>query len=994
MLLALLPMGVVMVLVVILLSSVRWLVLPELERNAQIAVQRRAEVLAGRIRAQLGTQVRELRQLARSPLLQPQPGAAAVARAELQWLLDNHIAFSWIGLADRQGLVLAGTDRWLEGQPIAAQPGLAEAWRTGQFIGDFRAAHDAQPARQGQDGAGAEVFDIVLRIDDAAGRPQALLVAHVSNRWLLGLQRYSMTGLPDGHSLRAHTLVGTPPRELSDGPPGRSDALPPLSPAWLGWVAAGGAGKPPVHAPNEALAVLWPVRNDGTDGSVAVDLPWRVLVTRDTSEALQPLGHLMRATAVLGVLAAAALGLIGFWLTRRMTQPWRVLAQAVERRAPLQSALLGAYADAVHDALQPVHPSAHEPARLPLAGLRHADSVLTRLAADARYIKRVLDHLPVGVVLSGPTLQAEYVNSTLTRQLGWTTEAVRGRLDGEFLCHDSDRAALGAQVQSLVSAPGELVARFVARQADGSSRSVQWHSVPLFNDAGRLEGTISMVIDIDAETTAQRRATVLHQRLQLLLQVAVDHALVLLDEDGRMLSWNVGAEQVFGWTHEQATGRPMDALFGPTEAESGLAHTLMAQARAQGRAPIVGRQQHASGRVLRTAGSLYAMPAQGWPAAYALLVRDATAEQEAARRLAESEARLAAVVGNASDAIISVDTQGHIELFNPAAERIFGWPVETALGQPLNLLLPDVPRNTHGGWIDVFVRSRLAIQATQDIGSGRVQGLRADGERLDLEVSISQATVGGRAVLTATLRDVTARLRSERALARYQLDLAGLAQRLLAQEKETTRRLAQTLHYELGQTLTAMRLTFDACRSVFPQQGPMAERLGRLHGLIVDGNRQVRQALVELRPPLLDDLGLVSALHNELALRGGAHPETKLRLDLASPLQERRWPADVEYAAFMVAREAVLNALQHGQAAAVVTRLEGRAGQLLLEVLDDGVGLPPGDNLRPGHLGLVGMRERALAIGAQLTVAARPERGTAVTMHWQRRVADEPALSG
>jgi signal transduction histidine kinase len=216
----------------------------------------------------------------------------------------------------------------------------------------------------------------------------------------------------------------------------------------------------------------------------------------------------------------------------------------------------------------------------------------------------------------------------------------------------------------------------------------------------------------------------------------------------------------------------------------------------------------------------------------------------------------------------------------------------------------------------------------------------------------------------------------------------------LAQEKETTRRLAQTLHDELGQTLTAMRLTFDACRSAFPTSGPMVERIGRLQDLIIDGNRQVRRALVELRPPLLDDLGLVPALRNELALRGVAHAESELRLELAPALEEQRWPAAVEYAAFMVAREAVLNALQHGRAPIVEVRLEGHAGELRLAVLDDGVGLPPGNNLRPGHLGLVGMRERALAIGAALTVAARPEGGTVVTMAWQGETTNEPAVSG
>ncbi len=850
--LAWLPVLIVLPLFALLMLGVRLTVLPEIERSTHSDLQRRTAVLAERIRAQLGNQLRELRQLARSPVLRDAHRDPAAARAELDWLLQHQTAFVWIGLVAPDGKVMAGTQGWLEGESVAQRPIFARAMQDGGFLGDFHTKLPLRPLMAGRADADDEVFDIALRLDDAQGRPLAVLAAHVGSRWLRDLEGHALRGLAHAGGPRAHLLIGQPPREIlgdlaADFAGGRAGAsgaaagAAALSPAWLAWAAADGVAAPPENA----LASLQKVDTPVPGGAQA--LPWRVLVLRDRSEAQEPACRLMGAIGPLGLLAAALLGASGYWAARRLTRPWQALIDAAAASPGSPAAPLGPYADVVHDALARGPRQAGRPAW----PLEAADAVLLRLAADARYTKRVLDHLPVGVVLSGRAFEIEYVNTTFTRQLGLRAEAVRGQLDGQFLCYPSDAAALAAQLHAMAAAPGELAARFVARQADGSPRAVQWHMVPLFDAAGSFDGAISVVTDIDAETTARRRAAALDQRLRLLLEVAIDHALVLLDEEGRILSWNVGATQVFGQPAAQATGRGFEDLFESEACAAGLPQRLLAQARAQGRVPIDGPQRHASGKPLHVAGSLYAMPPQAWPAAYALI-----------------------------------------------------------------------------------------------------------------------------------LRDVTSGLQAERALARYQQDLAGLAQRLLEQEKETTRRLAQTLHDELGQTLTAMRLTFDACRSAFPAAGPMAERIGRLQGLIIDGNHQVRRALVELRPPLLDDMGLVPALRNELALRGAAHPETELRLELVPALEEQRWPAAVEYAAFMVAREAVLNALQHGRAAAVMLHLEGHASELRLAVLDDGIGLPPGDNLRPGHLGLVGMRERALAIGAELTLAARPEGGTVVTMTW------------
>ncbi|WP_310307125.1 PAS domain S-box protein [Hydrogenophaga laconesensis] len=358
---------------------------------------------------------------------------------------------------------------------------------------------------------------------------------------------------------------------------------------------------------------------------------------------------------------------------------------------------------------------------------------------------------------------------------------------------------------------------------------------------------------------------------------------------------------------------------------------------------------------------------------------------ESEQSLREQGEVLSAVINSASDAVISVGLDGRITLFNPAAARIFGHPAGSMMGQPLDVLLPPVHRSQHMGYLQRFAESQAT---TRPMGVGRVTGLHASGHMLELEASISQITVRGNKVLTAILRDVTERVRGERALAQSRLELSELTHRLLQQEKQTTRKLAQTLHDQLGQTLGAIRLTFDSLQGQLLPSLPhkVQERAVKLGEMIETANAEVRQALVELRPPLLDESGLQVALENEVQVRARDAETVALCARVSSSAAGVRWPADVEYAAFMVAREALANAVLHAQASKVIIDVDGTPGRLRLCVTDDGKGLSPDLAAgRPGHLGIVGMRERALAIGARMEAKGSPNGGTVISLTWQAK---------
>jgi PAS domain S-box-containing protein len=450
----------------------------------------------------------------------------------------------------------------------------------------------------------------------------------------------------------------------------------------------------------------------------------------------------------------------------------------------------------------------------------------------------------------------------------------------------------------------------------------------------------------------------------------------LLDDRFRVVFWNHAAEQVFACPADYALGQPAAGLLPGSGLETdgqNLAHRIPlepgpwhfeASVCRPGASPV--RGQWRLSKVLGEDGRFVGVLAQ---------VLDRSAEHAAEQRVSEHRETLVAIIHSASDAVISTDAEGVIELFNPAAERIFGHRADDMLGRTLDVLLPEAERAGHHTHLSTFADSAVTRRR---MGTGRVLGRHVLGHRLELEASISQARVAGRVVLTAILRDVTERVQAERALMQMQFELSDLTQRLLVQEQTMMRRMAQTLHDRLGQTLTALRLTLEAApRSTTDSVHQRAVLLTE------QAVTEVRQALVEWRPPLLEDQGLAPALASDLRTRETEIPGIDLLLE-AGAGAETRWPPEVEYAAFMVAREAVVNAQQHADATLVRVLLSGDEHLLQLEVVDDGRGLPEGGAAAsPGHLGLVGMRERALVIGAQIEFESLPGRGTAVRLQWR-----------
>jgi signal transduction histidine kinase len=209
------------------------------------------------------------------------------------------------------------------------------------------------------------------------------------------------------------------------------------------------------------------------------------------------------------------------------------------------------------------------------------------------------------------------------------------------------------------------------------------------------------------------------------------------------------------------------------------------------------------------------------------------------------------------------------------------------------------------------------------------------------------------------------------------VELARLSARMVEQHEEERRRLSRELHDETAQVFSAVKMELGVLRDgVTP---PQAARLDQVLQLIDSGIGTIRSVTNDLRPSLLDDLGLLPALRSLVA---ECAERTGIRIDLAAPDALPSLSKEAELALFRALQEALSNVLRHARATSVDIGISvGRAG-VLLEVRDDGQGLPPGTSAelleRSGRMGLAGMRERIGALGGTVTFRGAPGAGASL----------------
>jgi len=337
--------------------------------------------------------------------------------------------------------------------------------------------------------------------------------------------------------------------------------------------------------------------------------------------------------------------------------------------------------------------------------------------------------------------------------------------------------------------------------------------------------------------------------------------------------------------------------------------------------------------------------------------------------LSASEEKYRELFQNASDAIWIHDLEGRMTVANKACEKMTGYAVDELAGKNVTEFLSedalalarDVKRRLlKGEPVDERYEQRI---------------FRRDGTEAIMELATSLITHDGQpAAFHNIARDVTAE-RKMRDSMRFYL------QKVLVAQEEERKRIARDLHDDTGQSLLLLTHRLDAIASDPKNKlsKPVQEKLSELHSLAVESLDSLRRYAQELRPAILDDIGLIASLE---WIADNLIAEDGIDVNVQVDMRERDLPHEAQLTLFRIAQEALVNIKRHAQASEVVIRLEAAAGKLTMVITDNGKGfkvpMPLSQLGSTEKLGLLGMQERAQLLSGSLNIQSELGKGTAI----------------
>ncbi|HET9577961.1 MAG TPA: PAS domain-containing sensor histidine kinase [Usitatibacter sp.] len=514
---------------------------------------------------------------------------------------------------------------------------------------------------------------------------------------------------------------------------------------------------------------------------------------------------------------------------------------------------------------------------------------------------------------------------------------------------------------------------------------VGWHREEMLLTAGGIGLALAVPTIVflyrarsEREDT-QRALENVRARVGGIVESAMD-AIITVDEAQRIVQFNAAAEKVFRWPRQAILGQRLEVLIPERYREAHRRHLerfgeTAVTSRSMG-AQMVLRGLRANGEEFPIDASISQHVEDGHKL-FTVILRDITERVRAEEMLARSEARLRGILDSAMDAIITVDERQHVVLFNHAAEIVFQCPRDQAVGAPLAWFIPERYRSEHGAHVQRF--GRTGASSRRMGGAARVvMGLRRNGEEFPIEASISQTTEEGQRFFTVILRDVTERAKNEEALRHSREELRQFAVAANSVREQEKSRIARELHDELGQALTALKIDVGWLKERLASQGgEVAMKLASMQVLLDGTVAAARRISADLRPLMLDDLGLVAAcdwLVNNFTQRTGIECELTMgggELDLPDPYAT---------AIFRVLQESLTNVAKHAHATHVEATLQREGDTITLSVRDNGKGFSPDDPRKPNSYGLLGLRERAYLLGGDARIHSAPGKGTTIEL--------------
>ena len=613
--------------------------------------------------------------------------------------------------------------------------------------------------------------------------------------------------------------------------------------------------------------------------------------------------------------------------------------------------------------------------------------------------RTLLDTQRVGIIAWGTDGRCRFVNPAMLEMLG------AGKMDAIGVpiqeiaagvpAFDAEGKELPWQVLPSVRAleTRQPVRNQVIGRLHPVTNQMIWSlidSVPEFSPDGEFAGVIASATDITDLQRAEEEKRISQEMFTKAFRSSPDSMTISTLSEGRIVEVNDSFTRLFGWQRDECVGR-MAADLGiwsrPADRDE-LRRALLGQGRTTQFETVL-RTKSGECHTVQISADVITLNGE---TCMLSLAHDMTARKLREEALYASEERFRTLVQNIDAAIVLFSSEGRIQFANQAAERIFGITEEEARGKLSNevpLVLLDARENE----IPFASRPVPRVLATGRPVHNAVLGWRRVGSS---EVSwlvgnaVPQYSKDGKLNgVIVSLVDITEQKKSEEKLRR-------LSSRLLQLQDEERRRLGRDLHDSLAQLVLAVNLRLaQVTRSSPKLENAGRQLLSEARETLQEMSRQIRTLSYLLHPPLLDELGLASAIREYAK---GFSDRSGIRLNVEIQEDFQRLSQEAETALFRIVQESLTNIQKHSGSPTASLRLAGEPSAVNLEVRDSGRGMPAVPDRKAEQsgarfgVGILGMRERLTQLGGELQIESNGS-GTTVRARIPLPVEEPHAVS-